>query len=205
MGQKMMALLKQCGHEYCAVDVDTRCEADNFDADIIVDFSSSDCLKENLDLAVRKNIPIVIGTTNHSDENFAQIDKFKTRIPIFMASNFSILFNVLLELCSGLKSLKHCDILVEEVHHKHKKDSPSGSCKEILKILQEINIAPQVTAHRVGEVIGNHSIKIYNGFESMEISHEVSDREVFCEGALRACEFLLNKPCGLYTMKNLLE
>lgn len=205
MGHKMCAILNRNGHELCGIDIDNREAGESFNADVIIDFSSSSCLKDNLDLAATKNVPIVIATTNHSSENLAMIESYSKLIPIFMASNFSLLFNVLLQLCSRLKPLKTCEFIVEETHHKHKKDSPSGSCKELLKVLKENNIEPQVSVYRVGEVIGRHAVKIYNGYESLEIMHDVSDREVFCEGALKACKFIIHKSKGLYTMNDLLK
>lgn len=205
MGRQMQELLSKNNIEYLGIDKDNRKDAENFDADVIVDFSSYLCLLENLKLAYSKKIPIVIATTNHNEENLKSIEKYKQEIPIFLTSNFSFMFYALLKIVKNLAILKDCDFILEETHHKHKKDSPSGSCKEILKILNQFNITPQVSCYRVGETIGNHAIKVFANNESLEISHNVTSREVFCEGALKACQFILNKKSGLYSMTDLLE
>lgn len=204
MGHQMQNVIRKNNLSFLGIDIDNREDAEKFNADVILDFSSSSCLHQNLILAKNKNIPIVIATTNHDSSNLDLIEKFKKELPIFMSSNFSIMFHALLKMIRQLKILDECDFLVEDTHHKHKKDSPSGSCKEIIKVLNEIGVTADVSSHRVGEVIGIHDIKIYADNECLEIKHQATSREVFCQGALKACEFILNKPNGLYTMNDML-
>lgn len=205
MGQKMQNLLKKHEISYLGIDKFNRNDANSYDADVILDFSSSECLEENLNLAKSKKIPIVIATTNHDEKNLSSIEDAKNEIPIFLSSNFSILFYILLKMLSQIENLDDCDFVVEETHHKHKKDSPSGSCKEILKILNNKNIFPVVSSYRIGEVVGIHNLKIYSPSESLEIKHQVFDRDVFCYGALKACEYIVTKNSGLYFMEDMLK
>ncbi len=204
MGQEMSHLLSQRGVEFLGIDKDDRDKVAPFDADVIVDFSSYLCLKENLSLALERQIPIVIATTNHNEENMRQIDRAKEMIPIFMASNFSILFNLMLKMLKNIKKSENFDIFIQETHHKHKKDSPSGSCKDILKILGNYeNVV--VDCRRAGEIVGQHKVQIINGNESLTICHDALNRQTFCEGALQACWFILTKKNGLYGMDDMLS
>ncbi len=205
MGQQMQKVLEKHSVEFLGIDKENRKLSENFDADVVLDFSTASTLQDNLTLAASKHIPIVIGTTGHSEENLQLIQKFQEQIPIFLSSNFSILFHLLLKMTSLTQGLSNCDFIVEDTHHKHKKDCPSGSCKDIIKTLEKNGISPRVTSYRVGEVVGIHTLKIFYGNESLILQHNVSSREVFCEGALKACEFILKKTNSLYSMNDLFE
>ena len=204
MGKKMQSQLKKENIDFFGIDKENRLEAENYKCDVVVDFSTAECLKENLLLAEKKKVPIVIATTNHSADNLFEIEKSKKNIAIFMASNFSILFSVLLKMLKNLKILQENDIVVEEIHHKQKKDSPSGSCKEIIKVLEECGQNPIINSLRVGDVVGNHSVSIYGKNEILEISHRVFDRDVFCQGVVKACKFIIEKKSGLFNMNDLI-
>ena len=203
MGKVMKNVAERKGHTCLVVDIDNRNEAEEFNADVIIDFSSQSCLKENLELAERKQTPIIIATTGHNGENLSLIDEYKSKIAIFLASNLSFLFSFMIKIAKLCKKDPELEHILEETHHKHKKDIPSGSAKEIIKVLAANGIIPVVNSYRAGEVVGVHKLIIYNGFESIEIKHEVLNREVFCEGALRACEFISKKKSGVYNMDNL--
>ena len=203
MGQTVQAVLAKENIDFCGIDLNNRNEKCS-DCDVILDFSSALSLKENLLLAKENNLPIVIATTGHDESNLKLLQQMKEHIPIFLSSNFSILFNIFLKCLDNFANLGFCDFVVEESHHKHKKDSPSGSCKDILKKLDEQKINYTVHCNRVGDVIGEHKLRIFGENEILEISHTALSREVFARGALKACKYILNKPNGLYTMKNLI-
>ena len=205
MGQNMSTFLRKNEIEFFGIDRENRDDAILFSPDVILDFSSSVCLEDNLNLARQKACPIVVATTNHNEKNLKLIEEFKDEFPIFLASNFSILFNLMLKMLKNIKKDEKFDIIVEETHHKHKKDAPSGSCKEIIKILGEKGFSPEVCAFRAGEIIGEHSVKIIFNSEELQIKHTALNRQVFCEGALKACEFIVAKRSGLYSMGDLIE
>ena len=204
MGQAMQKVMAQKGIEFFGVDKDNRLNAKSVDCDVIVDFSSADALEDNLSLARKKQVPIVIATTGHGEKNLQFIQKAKDEIAIFLSSNFSMLFNVMLKIIDNFQKLDFCEFLVEETHHRFKKDSPSGSCKELIKKLQQFDLPFTLTCHRVGDVVGEHKIKIYGENEALELSHNALSREVFCNGALKACEFISSKQKGLYSMQDLI-
>lgn len=204
MGGLMCEVAKRAGHEVYGIDMGDRQKAEKLDFDVIVDFSSCACLKENLLLAKQKKLPIIVATTGHDEENLQLIDSFKDEIAIFVASNLSILFNLLIKTAKCMTIPRESDVILEETHHKRKKDSPSGSAKELLKALNYDNDKVKIISNRVGEVVGVHSLGIYLGSEKLEITHAVESREVFCEGALRGCEFIVEKTTGLYGMQDLI-
>ncbi len=205
MGTKMQEYLKTQNCDFFALDKMNISQFKTCNADIILDFSSSNALEQNLKIAKHKKIPIIIGTTNHSQYNYKLIDEYKTYISIFMTSNFSLGFNVMLEMIKHLKKLNDYQFVIMEKHHKHKKDSPSGSAKTIEKCLNENNISSNTIALRVGEIVGEHSLQVYGDNEYLEIKHVAQSKMLFCEGAYKVCKFMLNKKNGLYTMEDMLK
>lgn len=205
MGKLMCEVGGNCGHEVLGIDQGDREKAIGFIPDVIVDFSSWQALKENLELAKKKSAPIIVATTGHSDENVGLIKKYSKQIAVFVGSNLSILFNILLKIANNIKIPSNSDVILEETHHKNKKDSPSGSAKELLSVLSYDKERVKVISNRVGEVVGVHKLDIYLGQERLEITHTAENRKVFCEGAIRVCEFLVGKKPGLYTMQDLLK
>lgn len=204
MGRMMQQELKKEQIEYLGIDKQNRNDAENFDYNIVIDFSSADSLHQNLLLAAKKNAGIIIATTNHSEKNLQEIEEYKNKIAIFMESNFSEMFHVLLKMIENLKSLSRHDCYVQEIHHKHKKDVPSGSCKQILQRLSQIDIRPTVSCLRLGEVVGEHSVAIYANNEVLKLEHSALSRAVFCEGVIKACRFLEGKHSGIFCMGNLI-
>lgn len=197
MGRKMQEVLREKHIDFVGIDKDNRALANDFDATVLLDFSSANCLEENLALARKKHIPVVVATTNHIKSGVQKMEKFKEELPIFVSSNFSILFHYLKKCLSVLP--QNFETIIEETHHKNKKDSPSGSGKELQKILKTQN----VTSFRVSNVIGQHVVKIFSQSEILMFSHTVFDLEVFCLGAIKACEFVENKKCGMFSMDDL--
>ncbi len=204
MGNLMCKTLEKYNISHLGIDINTRNIAVNFKADIIVDFSLPNALNDNLTLAKQLNCGIVIATTNHSVENQELIEAHSKNLPVFISPNFSLQFNTLIELIKHLSPLKNNVFVVAETHHKHKKDAPSGSAKLMLSTLEQMGILAHCTAFRVGEIVGEHSLKIYSPSEVLEIKHTALSRQTFCDGALSACRFLLKQKNGLFTMGDLI-
>ena len=204
MGTQMQQYLTKMNKSFVCIDIENR--NNNFsDIDGIIDFSSPIALKSNLIMAKQLKVPIVIGTTNHNNSNLLEIEKFSKNIPIFIDSNFSLQFNVLLKMLKSLSSLNNNEFLLQEIHHKNKKDSPSGSAKKMINKLNLIGVQPNVNVIRIADVVGEHSLKIYGQSEVLEIKHIAKSREIFCEGAVKALEFIKTKQKGLYNMEDLLN
>lgn len=204
MGTQMQQYLTKINKSFVCIDIENKNDSFN-DIDGIIDFSSPLALSDNLDMAKKRNVPIVIGTTNHDKVNLLKIKKYSKTIPIFIDSNFSLQFNVMLKMLSSLACLKNNEFLLQEIHHKNKKDSPSGSAKKMINKLNLIGVEPNVIAIRIADVVGEHSLKIYGQSEVLEIKHIAKSREIFCEGAVKALEFIKTKQKGLYNMEDLLN
>lgn len=195
-------------------------------ADVIIDFSSHAVFKENLEMALKTRKPLVIGTTGLTAEDKASIRKASETIPIVFSPNMSIGVNLLFKLSEiAAKVLGNdFDIEILDIHHKHKKDSPSGTAQRIKEVLlkaldrNESQVVygrhgmyperpkTEIALHtlRGGEVIGDHTVYFLGGEERIEISHKAQDRKTFAVGAVRAGEFLSNQTKGLYDMFDVL-
>jgi len=196
--------------------------------DIIIDFTVPNCTLEILKIATRLKKRVVIGTTgfNKSQENL--INKYSKKIPILKAGNMSLGVNLLMYLTEiASKSLNDeylCKIF--EVHHKHKKDYPSGTAlmlgkgiadgknKNLYKLIgkkflnkksfpfgKKINF----NSIRKDEIIGEHEVKFSSGKEILTLNHEAFDRKLYSDGALTASKWLMKKRAGLYSMRDLLN
>ena len=196
-------------------------------ADVAIDFSFHSFTPELLKEAVAQNVPVVIGTTGHTDEEKAAIVEASKKIPVVFASNFSVGVNTLFWLTKKAAAIlkDSSDVEVVEMHHKHKLDAPSGTAKTLAEILCEemdldynkdvahgreglVGARPkaQIGMHalRGGDVVGDHTVVFAADGERVEISHKASSRMTFANGAVRAALWLKGKEAGLYDMQDVL-
>lgn len=204
MGKQMQSYMNQKGIEYLAVDKSNFNCAFDFDFDIAVDFSTAQALKQNLDIALKKHKPILIATTNHDSKNEHMLNCASKNIAIAVCPNLSVGIATICKMIEQLKPVANYDFIVNEIHHKNKKDSPSGTAKHLVEILQQIEIYPTVSAVRAGNIVGTHSITAYGTNEVLEIKHTALSRDCFCDGAILVCKQLIKKPAGIYYIKDLL-
>ncbi len=197
-------------------------------ANLIIDFTIPKCTIEILKIASKLKKKVVIGTTGFTKREENLIKKFSKRIPILKAGNMSLGVNLLMYLTEiASKSLgKKFLTKVYEVHHKHKKDFPSGTAlmlargvavgknKEFYKIIGKKFLNKKSFPYgnkinfnsiRKGEVIGEHEVSFSSGKEIVTLNHESFDRALYSEGALTAAQWLSRKKPGLYSMRNLLN
>jgi 4-hydroxy-tetrahydrodipicolinate reductase len=196
------------------------------DSDGIIDFSSLQALDDNLSLCIKHNKPMVIGLTGLEKEHRTKIETASESIPIVLSPNMSIGVNLLFKLTEiAAKVLdSNFDIELLDIHHKHKKDSPSGTATKLKEILlstlqrKESDViygrhgnynerpAKEIGIHtmRAGEVVGDHTVYFFSPEERIEISHKAQDRKTFGVGSVKAIEFILGKKPGLYDMFDVL-
>ena len=197
-------------------------------ANIIIDFTIPKCTLEILKIATKQKKRIVIGTTGFTKNEEKLIKRYSKKIPILKAGNMSLGVNLLMYLTEiTTKSLGEKFLSkVYEVHHKHKKDYPSGTAlmlgrgiakgrrKEFYSILGKKYFNKKTFPYenkinfnsiRRGEVIGEHEVMFSSGKEVIKLNHESFDRALYSEGALVAAKWLINKKPGLYSMRNLLN
>ena len=197
-------------------------------ADVIIDFTIPKCTLNVLKIATKQKKRVVIGTTGFTKKQEKIIKSYSRKIPILKAGNMSLGVNLLMYLSEiASKSLgKKYLSKVYEVHHKGKKDYPSGTAlmlAEGISIGKDKNLYNMIgkkylnkksfpygkkinfNSIRKGSVIGEHEVKFSSGKEIVTLNHESFDRTLYSEGALIAAKWLFKKKPGLYTMRNLLN
>tara|TARA_B100000029_G_scaffold364270_1_gene357455 strand:- start:15393 stop:16169 length:777 start_codon:yes stop_codon:yes gene_type:complete len=197
-------------------------------ANIIIDFTNPKCTFELLKIASKLKKRVVIGTTGFSKKEEDLIKKYSKRIPILKAGNMSLGINLLMYLTEiTSKSLSNNFLSkVFEVHHKHKKDHPSGTAimlgkgiavgknKDFFKLIGKKYLNKKTFPYgkkinfnsiRKGEIVGNHKVYFSSGKETITLNHEAFDRALYAEGAFTAAKWLMSKKPGLYSMRNVLN
>jgi 4-hydroxy-tetrahydrodipicolinate reductase len=195
---------------------------------VIIDFTVPSCTFQILKIASKLKKRVVIGTTGFSKNEENLIKKFSKKIPILKAGNMSLGINLLMYLTEIASSSLGKNFLskVHEVHHKHKKDYPSGTALMLgkgisvgrkknfynligKKYLNKKNFPYgnkiNFNSIRKGEIIGEHEVKFSSGKEIVTLNHEAFDRALYSEGALSAAKWLMTKKPGLYSMRDLMN
>ena len=196
-------------------------------ADVLIDFSSRSATAENAKIAARRGIAMIVGTTGLDEKESAAINKASRNIPIVWSPNMSLGVNVLFALVSRAAATlgTRYDVEITEIHHKHKKDAPSGTA---LKLAEAVATARkqklsdvavygrhgqtgerpdgQIAVHaiRMGDVVGDHTVCLATDGERLELTHRATSRDAFAAGALRAAMWIKGKEPGLYSMKDVL-
>ena len=204
-------------------------EEQNFEkSDLIIDFTIPKCTFEILKIATKLKKRVVIGTTGFTKTEEKKIKNYSKKIPILKAGNMSLGINLLMyltEIASGSLGKTFLS-KINETHHKHKKDYPSGTALMLgngiaigknksfynlmgKKYLNKKNFPYgnkiNFNSNRKGEIIGEHEVKFSNGKEIITLNHEAFDRTLYSEGALSATKWLMNKKYGLYSMRDLMN
>jgi 4-hydroxy-tetrahydrodipicolinate reductase len=177
--------------------------------DVVIDFSHPDAIDEICRAASHHGKSLVIGTTGHSQAQRRMIEEAAQSLPIVFASNFSVGVNVLSWLTRKAAELLGRDFNPEiiETHHKMKKDAPSGTAKtlaEVLKAARKTKDEIPIRSIREGEVVGEHTVIFTGPGERLELTHRAASREIFAQGALRAADWVVGRPQGLYSMQDVL-
>ena len=191
--------------------------------DVVIDFTIAQAAVENVKIAARNKVALVVGTTGFTSDQRAEMERAITgNVPAVISSNFSVGVNIFWQLIRDAgKLLKEYDIEVIEAHHRNKKDAPSGTAKTILQILEEetgsrkklygregmMERQNEIGVHviRGGDIVGEHSVMFSKNFETIELSHRAYDRSVFASGALHAARWVVGKKAGIYGMSDVLS
>ena len=170
--------------------------------DVIIDFSHPDYLPKLLELINEFNCPVVVGTTNYSNEKIAQLKEISKDIPVLMSANFSIgIYLIEKFFKENKKIIDMFDKEIIETHHKNKISSPSGTALSLAKELNTENI----TSIRIGDVVGTHEILLEKDYEIISINHIVNNRCVYAVGAYNASKWLVNQKPGFYNLGDIYE
>ncbi len=216
------------GRKVLGIKLDLNTAATFKKANVIVDFTVPKCTLEVLKIAVKQKKRVVIGTTGFTKKEENLIKKYSKKIPILKAGNMSLGVNLLMYLTEiTAKSLDNNYLSkVFEIHHKHKKDHPSGTAlmlgkgiavgknKDFYKLIGKKYINKKSFPYgkkinfnslRKGSVVGKHEVSFSSGKEVVTLNHEAFDRALFSEGALTAAKWIISKKPGLYSMRNVLN
>jgi 4-hydroxy-tetrahydrodipicolinate reductase len=195
--------------------------------DVVVDFSSRTATPGIADLCAKHQKALVIGTTGQTDTDTFEVMLRKAHIPIVWASNFSTGVNTLFWLTRKAAEIlgPDFDLEIVEMHHRTKKDAPSGTAKSLAEILADVRklqlekaarygrtgfvgerSALEIGIHSVrgGDVVGDHTVIFANTGERLELTHKASSRDTFANGALRAALWVVKQKPGVYNMQDVL-
>lgn len=171
---------------------------------VLIDFTIPEATLIHLNMALQYGYPMVIGTTGFTEAQKHTLKAAAQKIPIVFSPNMSLGMNVNYKvLALAEKLLKNkADMAILDMHHKHKKDAPSGSA---LRMAEVMSSDIPITSMRLGENIGSHTAFFSLEGETLEIIHRATDRTAFAKGALQAAKWVLHQAPGLYDMQDVLE
>lgn len=195
--------------------------------DIVIDFSLPKASEALFEAAIKNPKPIVSGTTGLNEHQLNLLKQASLSMPVLYATNMSLgvaLLNKLVYQASSV--LKGFDIEIVEMHHRHKKDSPSGTALTLASSaakgrnldINKVRVSGRdgdigersgdeigVMALRGGDIVGRHTVGFYNNGEFLELNHTATSRNTFSKGAIRAAQWLVNKENGLYSISDCLD
>ena len=195
---------------------------------VVVEFTTPSATLQHLEIARKKSVPMVIGTTGFKDEEYSIIEEASREIPILLSPNMSVGINLMYNLVRKTSEIlrgKNFDQEIIELHHRQKKDAPSGTAKKIAEIiaqqagkdLSESEVygrrgivgerrEEEIGIHSVrgGTVVGEHTVIFAGNGERLEITHRAESRRIFALGAILAVRFITHKEKGLYDLQDAL-
>ena len=231
MGQTLLACAARMAELQVVGAVDVGDDLRKFipAADVVVEFSFHDATGTIAELCAQHRKALVVGTTGHSAAEQESIQKKASAIPIVWAANYSTGVNTLFWLTRKAAEIlgPAFDLEVVEMHHRMKKDAPSGTAATLVRILTEVRqgqLSRKIEQHhgregivgertqteigvhalRGGDVVGDHTVMFAGAGERIELAHKASTRETFANGALRAAQWVVGRPAGLYDMQDVL-
>ena len=179
-----------------------------FLTDVFVDFTVPEATEATLDYIAKYRKALVLGTTGLNDAQIKKVEEISRVVPVVFSPNMAIGVNVLFEMLPQIAKKLGPDYSIEivEAHHKTKKDSPSGTAKKMIEVLNDAT-GRQIPAHaiRLGDIIGDHTVIFCGNSERIEIKHQAHSRDLFVLGALKAAKWIFGKPAGLYSMQDVLK
>jgi 4-hydroxy-tetrahydrodipicolinate reductase len=225
MGQAIEAAAKKADTQIIAgLDLGDDMTKEIGGCDVVIDFSNPSAT-DALSRACRDaKKPAVIGTTGHSEKERKLITEMAKSVSVVFSPNYSVGVNALFWLTRKAAEMlgEDFDLEITEIHHRLKKDAPSGTAKKLAEILCEVrrldyneNVthgregltgerpAREIAIHSIrgGDVVGDHTVTFAGAGERLELTHKASSRETFALGALRAARWIVGKPAGLYSME----
>jgi 4-hydroxy-tetrahydrodipicolinate reductase len=229
MGQALLACAARVPdlHIAAGIDVGDELGAVIHDCDVVVDFSFHSVTARVARLCAERGKALVVGTTGHAESEKAVLKDVANTVPMVWASNYSTGVNTLFWLTRRAAEIlgPTFDLEVVEMHHRLKKDAPSGTATSLLEILAEVRqvalaealrhgrqgitgerTSGEIGIHalRGGDVVGDHTVMFAGTGERLELTHRASSRDTFAQGALRAARWVVGRSPGIYDMQDVL-
>ena len=193
----------------------TNCEANlitdfndiNDTIDVAIDVSSIDNFENITEFCKKNNLPLILASTGHSDDQLALLENYCIDFPILIAPNLSLGINLLKKSLLPLKGSKSINrIEITETHHKEKKDAPSGTAKDLAKFIDkflDLDTKTKINFIRDDSSVGIHEIKISLDEDELILTHNAYDRKIFAKGAIKAIKWISSQKPGLYSMQDI--
>lgn len=196
-------------------------------ADVVIDFTNAASSLEHLRVASAHGRPMVIGSTGFTQEQVEEAAKLAAAVPCVLSPNMSVGVNILFRLAAEAARLlgDSYDVEIVEAHHRFKKDAPSGTAIKLAQVvaaalgrdLDQVGVYARhgmtgertgseigIQTIRGGDIVGEHTVMFASLGERIEIVHRAHSRDNFARGAIRAARWVLDRPCGLYDMSDVL-
>ena len=174
------------------------------EVDVVIDFSNPQALKSLIPWCEKHKKPLISGTTGLSKADHLALNRLAKNASVLWAPNMSLGIACLNQWLEQLPpAVKQWPVEIEETHHRHKKDNPSGTALLLLNTLEQAGLKQvKVKSFRKGDVFGVHLVSFQSKEEKLEIKHTALNRGIFAQGALLAGRWIYQKPPGLYSMKD---
>lgn len=227
MGRAIAEAADAAGVDWIGCDIGDDAKEALKSCGVAVDFSFRDATAPLAKLCAESGKPLVIGTTGHSAEQRSEIEACAKSIPIVWAGNYSLGVNLLNYLVKTAAEIldESYDAEIVEMHHRHKKDAPSGTAEKLKEIILKARgigeesvcygrkgmvgerKTGEVGVHSVrgGSVVGDHTVIFAAEGERVELVHKAADRAIFARGAVKAASWVVGKPAGIYGMEDVLS
>jgi len=197
LGQEVKSVFSEKGHKL-VFQFDINEEERNDVPEILIDCSLPEVFPQTIIYANTFNSGLIVATTGLTQNNFEELKKLSTKVPVVQSYNYSLGIQVMLKLTEiANEKLKDWDIEITETHHRFKKDKPSGTAKMIKDKLNKPEV--NISSLRLGNIPGDHTISFGGLGEVLSISHSATSRRTFAEGILKSAEFIINKKNGFYS------
>jgi 4-hydroxy-tetrahydrodipicolinate reductase len=202
MGKEIENTFLEAGHE-CVFKFDVDGEWKTTKPDLLIDFSLPVVLDKTIEYVKSFKVPLIIGTTGLTSLQIKEVNALSKKYPVVQSYNFSIGIQLLLKCIEAVKEeVKDWDIEIEEVHHRFKKDKPSGTAIMIKHALDD-NIP--ISSLRLGNVPGIHTVQFGSLGEILKLEHQALSRRTFADGVLKSAYFILKKEKGFYSFKDVIN
>ena len=199
MGQELAKLI--------AADKNISLEENSAKAQVIVDFTSPEGTLKAIEIAEKNKIPLVSGSTGLSKKEFAALQKLSKKVAVLWAPNMSLGVATLAQMLKNLSAISDYDFYIEETHHIHKKDAPSGTALFLQEKLEQ-SIDKKIKQNislRGGGVFGQHRVVILGPEETLILQHDALNRTVFARGAITCAKWICRQKAGYYQMGDVLN